>query len=355
LRLRERYRRDLVRKSSILCCQIREHLDAALPGYAECFANFWESDVAWSLTRRFPSAAELLAAGLDGLAQHLRHEEIRFQRRTLQTILGWAAQAAPADLASTERHRIALALHDDHQRKNQEIHALERDLARLLAATPYVVLLSTPGINVVSAAEFAGEMGPITNYANARAITGRSGLRPARYQSDRVDRANGPLVRCCNHSLRAVILMIADNLILCNQHFNASMHRWRALGKDPRNTRVMVGSRFCRIAFQMVAGRRVFRHPCVQGRHYILNKLTAFHDEHGSDSATLLRDLQAAVEQLPRDAYAAEAAPLHERLQEIQDRRHRGPELLGNILPIILARLGIAAVQSRASGETDPT
>jgi transposase len=32
-----RHRRDLVRKASILCCQIKEHLDAALPGYAACF------------------------------------------------------------------------------------------------------------------------------------------------------------------------------------------------------------------------------------------------------------------------------------------------------------------------------
>src|SRR3990167_7271609 len=28
----------------------------------------------------------------------------------------------------------------------------------------------------------------------------------------------------------------------------------------------------CRIAFQMVAGRQVFRHPGIQGRHYILDK-----------------------------------------------------------------------------------
>jgi len=58
-----------------------------------------------------------------------------------------------------------------------------------------VLLLSFPGVNVVSAADYAGEMGPINNYGNPRAITGRSGLFPSRYQSDRVDRANGPLVR----------------------------------------------------------------------------------------------------------------------------------------------------------------
>src|SRR5262245_29943519 len=43
LQLVIRQRRDLVFKTSALCCQIREHLDAAFPGYAACFVKFWES------------------------------------------------------------------------------------------------------------------------------------------------------------------------------------------------------------------------------------------------------------------------------------------------------------------------
>jgi hypothetical protein len=306
------------------------------------------------LVARFASTQEFLAAGLDGLQQHLRKEKIRFQSRTLQTVLDWAAQAAPADLAAAERRRIILALHDDYQRKRREIQAVEQHLARALASTPYVLLLSFPGINVVTASEFAGEAGPIGNYTSSRAITGRAGLRPSRYQSDRVDRANGPLVRCCNRSLRAAILSIADCLIKCNQHFNVLTGKWRATGKDARHTRVKVGHRFCRIAYQMVAGRQVFRHPGIQGRHYILDKLNAFHRLHNTATADWLGDLQAAIDQLPRDAYAAEAAPLHEQLRKIEERTKRGPQLLGDILPIVLARLGIAGVQSRASGEITP-
>jgi len=37
-----RHRRDLVRKCSALACQIREHLDAALPGYVACFDKLWD-------------------------------------------------------------------------------------------------------------------------------------------------------------------------------------------------------------------------------------------------------------------------------------------------------------------------
>ncbi len=68
----------------------------------------------------------------------------------------------------------------------------------LLVRTAYVVLLSIPGVSIVTAAEFAGEMGPIVNYANDQAITGRAGIYPSRYQSDKVNRSDGPLVRRAN-------------------------------------------------------------------------------------------------------------------------------------------------------------
>ncbi len=159
------------------------------------------------------------------------------------------------------------------------------------------------------------------------------------------------MVRAANRTLRAAILGIADNLIVCNHHFQVLATQWAAQGKNPRHTRVKVGLRFCRIAFQMVAGRQVFRHPAIQGRHYILDKLTAFHRDHDTGMAEVLRDLQAAVAQVPPREHAAEARPLQEELQKIQDGRRRGPQLLGDILPIVLARLGVGVVQSEESGE----
>jgi transposase len=354
-RLLIRHRRDLVKKAAGLRAQIREHLDAAFPGFAACFANLWERDCAWNLIRAFATPADLLAAGRAGLERCLDDAGIRYQGPTLDTVLGWAAQAAPPDLGATAHRRFALTLDDDRLQKAREIQALERDIASYLCRTPYVLLLSFPGVNVVSAADFAAEMGPIEHYANPRNITGRAGLRPSRYQSDEVDRANGPLVRCCNRKLRAAILRVADNLIKCNHHFNALAHTWHGQGKDPRHTRVKVGLRFCRIAYQIVAGRQVFRHPSLQQRHYVIAKLMAFHREHDTGAAESLRDFQAAIGQVPEQEHRAEAVPLHEELEKLQQGRRRGPQVLADILPIVLARLGVGGVQSTASGASDLT
>jgi len=351
LQLLIRHRRDLVRKGAALNCQIRDHLEAALPGYAACFDKLWESAVPWHLLTHFPSAQRLREAGVTAICHSLRAAGIRFQQRTVQTVVAWAEQAAAGDTAADQHLRIVSALNEDRQHKSQQIQALEREIAGRLVQTPYILLLSFPGSNVVSAADFAGEMGPMEHYANAKAITGRAGLRPSRYQSDQVDKGNGPLVRICNHALRAAILGIADNLIVCNHHFQALATQWASQGKDPRHSRVKIGLRFSRIAFQMVAGRQVFRHPSIQGRHYILDKLNAFHREHDTGMVEVLRDLQAATGQLPQREHAAEAQPLHEEWQRIHDGHRRGPQLLGDILPIVLARLGVHVVQSNESGE----
>ena len=93
----------------------------------------------------------------------------------------------------------------------------------------------------------------------------------------------------------------------------------------------------------------------MQQRSYILDKLNAFQRTHGTPMATHLADLQAAIEQLPRAAYAREAEPLAEELRKIEAGRRRGPQLLGDILPIVLARLGLAEVQSTTSGEETAT
>ena len=206
LQLLIRQRRDLVRKGAALNCQIREHLEAALPGFATCFDKLWDSSVPWHLLQQFPTAAQLQEAGRTTICQSLRQAGIRFQQRTVQAVLDWAQRAAPGDVAAEQHRRIALAYYGDRQHKTLEIQTLEREIAGRLVQTPYVLLLAFPGINSVSAADFAGEAGPIEHYANAKNLSGRAGLRPCRYQSDKVDKARGPLVRACNRSLRAAII-----------------------------------------------------------------------------------------------------------------------------------------------------
>jgi transposase len=270
LQLLARRRRDLVRKKVTIQQQMHEHLQSFMPGYSNCFDDVFDSEIALWAAKNFDSAAAIVAAGLAGLAGQLRQAGLRTHAPTLEKVMAWARQApTPQEPASIHR-RFFLELDADRMSKIGLIAALEGELAEPLVLTPYVLLMGIPGINVVSAAELAGEMGPIRHYVKATAITGRAGLFPSRHQSDEVDHCNGALVRCANRDLRRAILMISENLIIFNDHFRVLATGWRLKGKDPRDIRVKVAGRFCRIAYHVVAGGQTYRHPCSQQRDYII-------------------------------------------------------------------------------------
>jgi hypothetical protein len=237
-------------------------------------------------------------------------------------------------------HTIWTDLEELYQHFRRKIVALEREIASDLVQTPYVRLMAIPGINVVSAGDYAGEMGPITRYANANAITGRCGLYPSRYQSDNTDSKNGPIIRHANRRLRCALMRIADNLACHCAYYRGQADADEARGTDKRAARVKIAKRFSRLTIACVAGDEPMRHPCFQKPDSILEKLRAFHHEHKTPVDQLLADLETAVGQLPYNTRSHEAE-IVARVLEQQTHRRRADVTIGEVLPAVLARLGI--------------
>jgi transposase len=350
LQLLARHGRDLVEKRSLLQCQIRHYLGRCLPGYADLF----EGDALWKrawplyLARRGQTPQQILQAGIPGVNRWLREQKFRLQQRSVQRVLAWAANAPTPENLTPHLSRVWLNLYEDWQNKSQQITQLEQESAEMLAKTPYLLLLSHPGINVVSAAELAGEMGPIEYYSSPRAVTGRAGLFPSRYQSDEVDHPDGPLAKYRNARLRAAWLLIADNLIKCNAYFHGKYFLWKQAGVDPRNIRCRIANRAVRAIFHMVSGRCLYRHPSRLQRGYVLDKLLKFHEERNTPPPAILRDLQQAAQQIPEQDRAAEAEELQGRYERLRRSRLAGPKAIGELLLVVLERYGITDIPLKA-------
>ena len=346
LQLRERHRRKLVEKAAALACQIREHLHLAMPGYASLFDHLLVNQTAMAIARRCESPAKIIELGHAGLSRHLRDNKIRHQSRSLDKVLAWAAQAMQDPIQDGPMHHaIWTELEELYQHFRRRVLTLEQELASYVVQTPYVRLLAISGINVVSAAELAGEMGPMSRYANANAITGRAGLYPSRHQSDQTDHDSGPIIRQANRRLRCVLMRIADNLACHCHYYRAQADMDQARGVDTRASRVKIANRFSRLALACVAGDEPMRHPCFQKPDSILEKLRKFHYLHQTPPDRVLVDLESTVEQLPYNTCDREAAVAAKVLAEHTPRR-RGGVAIGELLPAILARLNI-----RTTGE----
>ena len=77
LQLLARRRRDLVGKKVAIQQQMHEHLQSFMPGYARCFDDVFDSEIALWAAQHFGAAAAIVAAGLPGLAQQLRQAGLR--------------------------------------------------------------------------------------------------------------------------------------------------------------------------------------------------------------------------------------------------------------------------------------
>jgi transposase len=356
LQLTARHRRDLVEKSSQLRCQLTEHLEAYLPGYARLFDDLTETQIALFLPRHYSSPQAIVEAGLPGLTELSLRENVRVQTRTLIRILGWAQNAPEPDSDATLRQRLVIDLNDDRLAKRKQIQAVESDLVSLLVQTPYVRLLAIVGVNVVLACELAGEAGPIEHYANARVITGRAGLFPRRYQSDQVDYASGTLAKRGNRRLRQALLLTADTLIRCNDHFRVLAAKWSDQGKDPRDIHVRVAGRYARIAFQMVSGTAAFCHPCCYADPKVVSKLMVFQKQHGIAPETIQTQLEQALALLPAAEQTRERTALQAPSKPTHNRRGRKPRHVSEVAPadLEIKRGGEPTnrIESSRSGET---
>jgi transposase len=332
-----RHRHNLVKQRSRLMVQTRRLLHQTMPGFADLFDDkMFHSSIALEVALAFPSAVAIRQAGVAGIATHLATMSVRFQTRTIEKIVAWSGAAPePSELAEMYTRQWQ-QLNEVHQLFDRQIAAAEQEMAGFLVKTPYVLLLSVTGINVVSAARLAGEAGPIEYYASARAITGRAGLYPSRYQSDQVDHADGSLVRQCNRKLRGAAMLVAENLIMCHPYYRGLSALWAQRHIDPRDRRCRIANRAMRMVYQLVGGRQVWRGRGVD-REYLLFKLQDFHRVHHTPVTQVIRDLNEAFAWLPKSVYATEAKPL----AEIARRKRRGPQRIGDLMIPLLVQLGL--------------
>lgn len=343
-RLLTRRRRDLVGKAAKLKTQLKETIEAYLPGFTREWKDFWGSGVPCALACEFGSAPELLEADAARFRAAAKEAATLIQIGTVRKLRAWARRAAPADRCPEVSRRYARSLRRDLLAKQEEIRCLELELAGFLCRTPYVRLLAVPGIGVIAAGDYGAELGPMENYATPRAICGRAGLYPSRYQSCRTDRPDGPLVGARNRTLRAAVMRLAYNLYRCNDYYMALGQRYRERHSD-NSPLVVVANRFSRLSYYIVLKDDLIQHSALARKETVLRKLMEFFGQRDADARTVTEALSRAVRQLPNGMLVVEKEQMETRHAEFQQKRRTpgvraASELMAEALLRIKERLG---------------
>ena len=328
-----RAREQLVDDRSALKLRMHERLHAVLPGFSAQFANLWTSPTALALIDGFDGPDGIRALGEPALLRWLCEHGAACTRAKAESLLAWASDSVPPTAAATTEAAILRADLEHLALLGRRIEWCERQLLQFLVQTPFVLLLSVPGISHVLSSGLGAEAGPMSFYPTARNLTGRAGLYPRRYQSDETDLQDHTMARG-EPFLRDVLMKIGRCLVRSQGAFFAWGESRRTLGWCEKEIVAAMANRFCRIAHAMLLAGQTFRHADAKPGVSVLGKLLNVAADLGLDAATATELAIAAAARIPAPSRETEIQELQTGAWKIDHRPREHGASPGTTRPI---------------------
>lgn len=265
-------RKEINRRSSLLV-EIRtlmDHIWREFQGYAieqngkrktqKIFSDFWGKSSLFFM-EHYPHPSDILSLGELGLKRLSKEHNLKLRAATIQRLLFAAEQAITRSKEELAPEFLVLKMRlQDHKKISENIKTLEREIEKILLQTDGKLLLTVPGIGLVSAAEFYAELGNTSNYDNPGQLIKKAGTNPIIEQSggDEGHRYYGRISRQGNPHLRHVVYHIGFSLSTHNKDLQPFKQRLKEKGKHSRKVFIAIGNKFIKIAFAMLRDQKPF-------------------------------------------------------------------------------------------------
>ncbi|WP_045522489.1 IS110 family transposase [Neobacillus niacini] len=266
-----RARRNEVRKRALVRVHIRtlmDHIWIDFQGYEEVinnrpkktliFSDFW-GKASLFFMEYYPHPTSVLELGEELLLQKVKEAKLRIGQTTIQTLLKVAEQSIvkPKETVAPELFLLRMAI-QDLKRLDENVKILEKEIERALLQTDGRLLLTVPGIGVVTAAEFYSEIGDISHYEHAGQLIKKAGTNPIIIQSGGTEGFYGRISKQGNKNLRFVVYTVGKLLAQHNQDLRPYYEGLKARGKHARKAFIALGNKFIKIAFSMLKHKKPF-------------------------------------------------------------------------------------------------
>ncbi len=286
-----RARRSEVRKRSTLRMEIRGLMDViwreyqgfssndhGKPTKTTVFSDMWGKSSLYMM-KHYPHPSMVISLGESGLREISQKHNLKIRSSTIQKLLRVANQALsrPKEELGAELLLLRMKL-EDLERYDEKITCLEQEIESVLLQTDGRLLLSIPGIAVVTAAEMYAEMGDVSQYENPHQIIKKAGTNPVVIQSGGGKGYYGAISKQGNEHLRYVVYTAGKCLSLHNTELRPFYERLKEKGKHARKIHIAMGNKFIKIAFAMLRDKKPFLYQNSQN-HYLseMSKKLRFH------------------------------------------------------------------------------
>lgn len=260
-----RYRHHLVTERTALKNRLTAVADRIFPELASLFSDK-HSATARAIMAKYGSAAKVAETDIRTLAKTVREASRGHHGREKAEQVKAAARKSvgatfAADALAFEASRIAALLgHLD-----EEVGALDKEIARLIDPEVSELLQSIPGIGPVCAATIAAEVGDPDRFESPRKLVAYSGMDAAKYQSGKFDGDGQHMSKRGSAPLRDALMTAADRARMHDPYFGDYYDSLRARGKHHYVAVSACGRKLCGVILAVLRERRPYEsRPSVQ-------------------------------------------------------------------------------------------
>lgn len=284
-----RARRSEVEKRSRIKVEIRTYHDQIWREYQgfstlvkgkvktkKIFSDFWGKASVHILTH-YPHASQVLDLGELGLRRLSKEHNLKIRQSTIEKLLYAASESVskPLEDLSSEIFLLKQKL-KDYEYHTRNIEMYEKEIERLFIGTNGILLLTIPGIGLITAAETFCEMGDLSYFTNAGQLIKKAGTNPVIKQSGPGNGYAGRISKQGNANLRRAVYNAGKSLTVHNEVLKPFANRLKDKGKKAGAIYIAMGNKFLKVAFAMLTKGKPFKwdNPEYNYKEEVFKKLT---------------------------------------------------------------------------------
>jgi transposase len=212
------------------------------------------------LMRHCLHPSDILKLGAKGLRELSIQENLKLRDESIETLVDLAQHSISQEKEFLQADHFLLCQRlDQLELIEGQINKLEREIEDLFVQMDGAIILSVPGIGLVTGAELYAEMGDVSDFDHAGQLIKMAGTNPIVKQSGDRKPSYYAVSKQGRRPFRNVVYQIGRSLATNNPEMKQKYIALKERGKHPRQAYIALGNRMIRLAFSMIKYQTLYR------------------------------------------------------------------------------------------------
>ena len=250
--------------------KIRAITDEFFPEFETIFKTFITGKTALEILKKCPFPTDIVRIGIYGINKIIKEAVKKTIGKKKALDLFNVAKESIGNTNGLESTRIRLKiLIDEYELNEKHLNIIEEEMEKELEKTSYKkILLSIPGVGIVSAASFLGEIGVPTRFSNPKQIVRLAGYNLVENSSGK-HKGKTRISKRGRKNLRSLLYKMALTLVVQNKEMKYLYKFLKTRKENPlkgKQALVVIGEKIIKIMFSLMKNKKIYDSDLALGK-----------------------------------------------------------------------------------------